>query len=97
MTEKEFWHGYHCQCEHWDSACENMPQDYLEAVVAQMLPKKMPPPSQLNILEQRLRERERREDEERDRRNRENYRLARIERNPDGSTSEYWVPVKNLS
>lgn len=97
MTESEFWHGYACQCEHWDSACENMPQDYLEAIVAQMMPKEMPPPSQLNILEQRLRERQRREDEERDRRNRENYRLAWIVFNPNGSTTEQWVPVKNLS
>lgn len=36
--------GLEFEQEHWDSACENMPQDYLEAVVAQMMPKQKYPP-----------------------------------------------------
>lgn len=96
MTELEFRHGYACECEHWDSACDNMPQDYVDKIVAMTMPKVMPPPSELNILEQRLRERKRREDEERDRKFRENYRLVRIKHNPDGSTTECWASVKNV-
>ncbi|MBR1807458.1 MAG: hypothetical protein IJ774_13860 [Selenomonadaceae bacterium] len=29
-------HGLEFDCEHWDSACDNMPQDYLDAVMAQI-------------------------------------------------------------
>lgn len=34
-------HGLEFECEHWDSACENMPQEYLDRVVAQMMPKNL--------------------------------------------------------
>lgn len=30
--------------EHWDSACENMPEEYLNEVVAMMMPKRKSPP-----------------------------------------------------
>ena len=96
MTELEFLHGYACGCEHWDSACERMPQDYVDKIVAMTMPKVKPPPSKLNLLEQRLKERKRREDEEWERRHRESYRLVRIKRNPDGSISECWAPIEHV-
>lgn len=44
MIELEFLHGYACGCEHWDSACERMPQEYVDAIVAMTLPKVKPAP-----------------------------------------------------
>ena len=84
--------GLEFEQEHWDSACDNMPQDYLEAVVAQMMPKVKPPLSELNRIEMRLRERKQREAEEAERRWHEHYYLAEIRLNPDGSNSEVWLP-----
>lgn len=88
-------HDLEFEQEHWDSACDNMPQEYVDAIVAMTMPKVKPPPSELNLLEMRLKERQRREDEERERRWRENYRLVRIKRNPDGSITEHWALKQN--
>ena len=37
-------HGLEFGQEHWDSACDNMPQEYVDAIVAQTLPKRKSPP-----------------------------------------------------
>ena len=76
--------------EHWDSACDNMPQEYVDAIVAMTLPKRKPAPTELNLIEKRLAERARREREESDRRFREHYRLIKIE-HFDGGYTEHWA------
>jgi len=78
--------------EHWDSSCENMPQEYVDKIVAMTMPKRKPALTELNKIEKRLAERKRREREESDRYHREHYRLVKVEYF-DGGSSEHWVPV----
>ena len=37
-------HGLEFGQEHWDSACENMPQEYVDKIVAMTIPKVKPAP-----------------------------------------------------
>lgn len=37
-------HGLEFGQEHWDSACDNMPQEYVDKIVAMTLPKRKSPP-----------------------------------------------------
>lgn len=36
-------HGLEFGQEHWDSACENMPQEYADKIVAMTMPKNLKP------------------------------------------------------
>lgn len=78
--------------EHWDSACDNMPQEYVDKVVATTLPKRKPAPTELNLIEKRLAERAGRKREESDSLFREHYRLVKVEYF-DGGYTECWAPV----
>lgn len=79
----------------WGSADENLPQDYLDGVMAQINAHQhiSKEPSQLKRIEMRLQECQRREDEEATRQFLESYELVKVECS-GGGYSELWRAKK---
>lgn len=49
LSTKPPW-GLEFLCEHWDSACENMPQEYVDKIVAMTMPKNHKPRNWVRAL-----------------------------------------------
>lgn len=78
----------------WGRADDDMPQDYLNGVMAQIKRQHISKePSQLKRIEMRLQERQRREDEEATRQFLESYELVKVEC-IGGGYSELWRAKK---
>ena len=43
-------HGLEFGQEHWDSACENMPQEYADQIVAMTMPKNLKPRNRERLM-----------------------------------------------
>lgn len=77
----------------WGRADDDMPQDYLNGVMAQFKRQHISKePSQLKRIEMRLQERQHREDTESNQKFFENYELVEVEYFAGGSR-ECWEPI----